>query len=96
MLIAKQPASTHPFQSLPVVVYVSTCRRLIFAVTAFVFLALAPLPRKTLPHRLPLGWNSWDAYGLTINEADYRANTKSSPDSANTAGNTPSSTKAGI
>jgi alpha-galactosidase len=22
----------------------------------------------------PLGWNSWDAYGLTINEADYRAN----------------------
>ncbi len=23
----------------------------------------------------PMGWNSWDAYGLTINEADYRANT---------------------
>jgi hypothetical protein len=23
----------------------------------------------------PLGWNSWDAYGLTINETDYRANT---------------------
>jgi alpha-galactosidase len=22
-----------------------------------------------------MGWNSWDAYGLTINEADYRANT---------------------
>ena len=22
----------------------------------------------------PLGWNSWDAYGLTIDEADYRAN----------------------
>ena len=28
---------------------------------------LAPAP--------PLGWNSWDAYGLTIDEADYRANT---------------------
>ena len=24
----------------------------------------------------PMGWNSWDAYGLTINEADYRANTQ--------------------
>jgi hypothetical protein len=23
-----------------------------------------------------MGWNSWDAYGLTINEADYRANVK--------------------
>jgi hypothetical protein len=23
-----------------------------------------------------MGWNSWDAYGLTIDEADYRANTK--------------------
>lgn len=22
-----------------------------------------------------MGWNSWDAYGLTINEADFRANT---------------------
>jgi hypothetical protein len=22
----------------------------------------------------PLGWNSWDAYGLTIDEADFRAN----------------------
>ena len=21
-----------------------------------------------------MGWNSWDAYGLTINEADYKAN----------------------
>lgn len=23
-----------------------------------------------------MGWNSWDAYGLTINEADFRANAK--------------------
>lgn len=28
---------------------------------------VAPIP--------PLGWNSWDSYGLTIDEADYRANT---------------------
>ncbi len=24
----------------------------------------------------PMGWNSWDAYGLTIDETDFRANTK--------------------
>jgi hypothetical protein len=29
--------------------------------------AIAPTP--------PMGWNSWDAYGLTINEADFKANT---------------------
>ena len=29
---------------------------------------LAPTP--------PMGWNSWDSYGLTIGEADYRANTR--------------------
>jgi alpha-galactosidase len=28
---------------------------------------LAPTP--------PMGWNSWDAYGLTIDEADFKANT---------------------
>ena len=22
----------------------------------------------------PMGWNSWDAYGLTIDEADFKAN----------------------
>ncbi len=25
----------------------------------------------------PMGWNSWDAYGLTIGEVDYRANVAS-------------------
>jgi hypothetical protein len=29
---------------------------------------LAPTP--------PMGWNSWDAYGLTIDEADFKANAK--------------------
>jgi alpha-galactosidase len=32
------------------------------------------LPAQTPAPRPPLGWNSWDAYGLTIDEADYRAN----------------------
>jgi len=38
------------------------------AVTSLVAQNPAPTP--------PLGWNSWDSYGLTIDEADYRANTK--------------------
>ena len=29
---------------------------------------------KNLASSPPLGWNSWDSYGLTINEADYKAN----------------------
>jgi hypothetical protein len=42
---------------------------LCFAVAAS---SLAQNPAPTPP----MGWNSWDAYGLTINEADYRANTE--------------------
>ncbi len=29
---------------------------------------------QTLAPTPPMGWNSWDAYGLTINEADFKAN----------------------
>jgi alpha-galactosidase len=31
---------------------------------------------KELVPTPPMGWNSWDAYGFTISEADYRANAK--------------------
>ena len=34
------------------------------------------LPAQSVAPAPPLGWNSWDAYGLTIDEADYRANAK--------------------
>jgi hypothetical protein len=37
-------------------------------------LALAQSPAKILAPTPPLGWNSWDAYGLTIDEADFKAN----------------------
>jgi alpha-galactosidase len=30
---------------------------------------------QTLAPTPPMGWNSWDAYGLTISEADFKANT---------------------
>src|ERR1700743_1818134 len=50
---------------------------------AFLFVLLiavaATAPSRMLGEKLaatpPMGWNSWDAYGLTIDEADYRANT---------------------
>src|ERR1700722_4452134 len=28
----------------------------------------------TLAQTPPMGWNSWDAFGFTIDEADFRAN----------------------
>ena len=31
-------------------------------------------PSPQLAATPPMGWNSWDAYGLTINEAEYKAN----------------------
>src|SRR6516225_6574070 len=36
---------------------------------------ISAAPAQTIAPTPPLGWNSWDAYGLTISEADYRANT---------------------
>ncbi|MGC9224209.1 MAG: glycoside hydrolase family 27 protein [Terracidiphilus sp.] len=40
---------------------------------AFSMLALAS-SAQTLAPTPPLGWNSWDSYGLTINEEQFRAN----------------------
>jgi len=39
---------------------------LVFSTAAAAQTSLAPTP--------PLGWNSWDSYGLTITEAQFRAN----------------------
>src|ERR1700723_318647 len=52
-------------------------RMRVFLAAVFVLvIALATkLPAQSLALSPPLGWNSWDAYGLTIDEADYRANT---------------------
>lgn len=38
--------------------------------------ATAPAATRVLAPTPPMGWNSWDAYGLTIDEPDYRANAK--------------------
>ena len=39
---------------------------LLIAVPSFAATDSAPTP--------PMGWNSWDSYGLTVTEAEYRAN----------------------
>jgi alpha-galactosidase len=56
-------------------------RRTVLAVLTLLFASLLPLSAQQAaraPARLaatpPLGWNSWDSYGLTINEAEYKAN----------------------
>jgi alpha-galactosidase len=41
-----------------------------------VFLFAAVLASQTLAPTPPMGWNSWDAYGLTIDEAQFRDNVK--------------------
>ena len=52
-------------------------RRSLFLAAIFIsaFHAFSALSQGIAPTP-PLGWNSWDAYGLTIDEADFRANTK--------------------
>ena len=48
-------------------------RRFFFA--SFLFVIAATLSHTQSPAPTPpMGWNSWDAYGLTINEADFKAN----------------------
>jgi hypothetical protein len=53
-------------------------RRSLFSAFVLVVLALTTVSaRAQSPAPTPpLGWNSWDAYGLTIDEADFRANSK--------------------
>ena len=51
--------------------------RHLFAVVAFVAMAsLARAQQAVLAPTPPMGWNSWDAYGLTITEPQFRANVK--------------------
>ncbi len=54
-------------------------RALLVSVLAFALGASIPLllaqKDPSIAPTPPMGWNSWDAYGLTINEADFKANT---------------------
>ena len=48
-------------------------RHVFFAALVFVAATTLSLAQSPAPTP-PMGWNSWDAYGLTINEADFKAN----------------------
>jgi hypothetical protein len=50
--------------------------RNVFVAAAFALAALAAttVQAQNLAPTPPMGWNSWDAYGLTINEDDFKAN----------------------
>jgi hypothetical protein len=48
-------------------------RRWFFAALVFVFASTLTSAQNPAPTP-PMGWNSWDAYGFTINEADFKAN----------------------
>jgi alpha-galactosidase len=47
---------------------------LLCATAALSASAALPAAAATVAATPPMGWNSWDAYGLTINEADFKAN----------------------
>jgi alpha-galactosidase len=50
-------------------------RRILCSVLfAAALLTVVPAHAQSVAPTPPMGWNSWDAYGLTIDEADYRAN----------------------
>ncbi|MGA2847439.1 MAG: glycoside hydrolase family 27 protein [Terracidiphilus sp.] len=46
----------------------------IFAVAGLALPAIDSLHAQTLAPTPPMGWNSWDAYGFTIDENDFKAN----------------------
>jgi alpha-galactosidase len=44
-------------------------------IVLFVALAVSRVvAAKDLAPTPPMGWNSWDSYGLTVNEAEFKAN----------------------
>ncbi|MDR3454227.1 MAG: glycoside hydrolase family 27 protein [Rhodoferax sp.] len=50
------------------------CKLLAVLCLAAATFAARPSAAEKIAGTPPMGWNSWDAYGLTINEADFRAN----------------------
>jgi alpha-galactosidase len=48
-------------------------RRFAAAIVLLLAMSVAVAQEKLAPTP-PMGWNSWDAYGLTINESQFRAN----------------------
>src|SRR3954447_1034368 len=51
-------------------------RNAFFSALVFAVSLSTNAPAQSVAPTPPLGWNSWDAYGLTIDEAQYRENVK--------------------
>ncbi|HEY6377021.1 MAG TPA: glycoside hydrolase family 27 protein [Edaphobacter sp.] len=49
-------------------------RRICAALVAVVLVSAVGAQEKMLAPAPPMGWNSWDSYGLTVTEAQFRAN----------------------
>ena len=49
-------------------------KRIAVAVVAMGSVATIGAQEKVLAPMPPMGWNSWDSYGLTVTEAQFRAN----------------------
>ena len=49
-------------------------KRFLAATFSLAMIASAAAQDKTLAQTPPMGWNSWDSYGLTVTEAQFRAN----------------------
>ena len=50
------------------------CGLLVFALLLVDLRALPIHAQAVVAAHPPMGWNSWDSYGLTVSEADFRAN----------------------
>ena len=57
----------------------------LFAALALLATSLAPA-QSTLAPTPPMGWNSWDSYGLTVTEGQFRANLKALAEQLKPAG----------
>ena len=49
-------------------------KHLSVAVVSLVVVSSVVAQEKILAPTPPMGWNSWDSYGLTVTEAQFRAN----------------------
>lgn len=52
---------------------VKKCNHIVLTMTVLLMIQSA-LAQQNLAPRPPLGWNSWDAYGTTVTEAEVKAN----------------------
>jgi hypothetical protein len=64
-----------PCTRIAEIIMALSCRSLVTSIAlTFLLIASATTVAQEVAPTPPMGWNSWDAYGLTIGEADFKAN----------------------